>query len=541
MKWKQKNANVHNLDEYVKDCTGQSYNDLLPNVSKQYHTKSLEKAAMMIREAIKAGRTIQIVPDFDADGLDSLCILYLLLKHFGAKIAMSIPRRFSDGYGMHEDMLKRFAPNAFVITVDNGIAEKDVIAKAKAMGMDVLILDHHNAPDSIPEADLIIDPEVTATPKHPEYAVFSAGWDYTHYCGAGLSYKLAQEMLGEEDKTLLDYMSCFAAIATMADVVDVTGDNRNIISQGIANMRAGNCMPGLKALLDVLVKHEKLRGPITPEDLAFQIAPIINTPGRMYDDGGKKVISCFMAPYEKAVGMAEELLALNETKKELVTNVISDMEPKGTNIRFLYNSTIPEGICGIIAGRYLEETGCPSFVMTQSMKGGIKGSARSALPNKVFDMMKPIEDYFEAFGGHDCAAGFTVKPDKMDAFFEAMEKAAVPAEEVKYYDFDCPVTELMNEYVQENRMEIFGEGLKKPILHVTGMISNVRVIGKDQNHLSFDIGGVKCIAFQMAQQYKDMGSPSLVDLYGQIKANWFRGRATAQLEIKDIKSPMQAD
>lgn len=521
--WKQRN-NCKTFDEYVVNATGRTMSQLLAESTKQYICPNIDKVASALLDIRNAGKKVAGVFDFDADGICSTAEMHLLLSKLGIQHSLTVPKRLSEGYGLSAAIIDRLSGADVVLTVDNGITANEAVAAAKRLGMQVIIMDHHNALGEVPDADIIVDPEE-----------FPDGWTFFHYCGAGLVYKLAEYMF-PDDKDWLDAMSCFAAIATVGDVVDVTGDNHNIIQRGLDNINKRRCIPGLKALLDLISENNNI-DPFTVNDIAMKVVPMINAPGRLEDNGGEQTLRCMFTGEKTAKTVAQKIYDINETRKQLVQTAMDTLSPKGEHVAFLYDPSLKEGICGIIAGRYSSELHKPAYVMTKAEDGSIKGSARCEDGYNVFQALSKCTDCLVRFGGHDCAAGFSLDEEDIDKLFDSLEAVTEKPqnEEVEFYDIDVEPADILPLFCNQNKIGVFGEGLRLPVLRMKAMVEDPRVIGKNQTVLSFKAANTKCIGFSLADKYRELGSPSAVVLYGTLDINWFRKRPSPQITVLDIE------
>lgn len=555
--WMKRNDEVQDFVSYVVSKSGRTPSMLVEerDPDKEYHTGRLIDAAERLVKAKDEGRTVCGVFDYDADGLCSAAEAHLLLSKMGIRHTLTIPRRMTDGYGVNPDIIARLEEGAVLLTVDNGIAANDAIRAAKDKGMEVIILDHHNAHfkdgldveklvaenNNVPKeewfdlpcADLIIDPEamlVSPRTKLPD------GWDYGHYCGAGLVFKLAC-ILYEQEPDFIDDLSTFAAIATIGDSVDVTADNARIIEHGLSCINHGKGTEGLREILK-LIKKEGDTSPYDTETIAYYLAPMINAPGRLEDEGGNFVLQCFFSTGAKARANAAKLKEYNEARKQHVEDAMENAAVLGKKIAFVYDETIPEGVCGIIAAKLCEKYHKPAFVMTMAENGKVKGSSRGNDGDSILTLLRSCEDTLTGFGGHDQAAGFSLMPDKVQDFRRALEKAAKnPVEDdVQYYDIDILPKDVHKLYVDQNHLGIFGQGLEVPVIKMTAMAANPQTMGADKTHLRFTMANTKCVAFGLAQKYEDLGKPLTMTIYGRVGINWFRGIPNAQIQVIDFET-----
>lgn len=530
-KW-MKRGSCRNVAEYIYEKTGMKQTEIMATEKTRYPCPGIKEAADMLRKAVSQGRHIEVVADYDADGIGSAAQMYLILTKAGAKgFRINIPKRMLDGYGINKRIISGIPDGSLVITVDNGISANEAISLAKARGMEVIVLDHHIRGGELPPADLIIDPE--DDPK---------GWGSPFYCGAGLTFKLA-ECLFPDDAGFLDGLSCFAAISTIADSVNVTRDNRNIILRGLKNLNARRCTEGLGAILDYVAVQKNMEH-IGIGEIGFKIAPIFNAPGRLENDGGILILNALFQRGEKAKKYAEKVYSINEKRKDLVQTLKEKVESgeigegflRKRNIIFLYVPDFPEGLCGILAGSLCEDGGRPAFVMTKAEDGSIKGSARSQDGANVFNILKEAENYLTRFGGHEQAAGFSLDEGNLLDSYKAMEAAAPDPGCVseKYYDLDVLPISLQAVHSAMGQVGVYGVGLPEPVLKVNGPVDDPNEIGEDKTHLSFKMSGVRCIGFGLAEKYRELGKPTRMTVYGTVGTNWYKGRSYVQLHVMDI-------
>ena len=520
--WKKRGA-CTTFEEYVQEKTGTTSADIQASGSVTYICPQIPEIAEKIRINT---RPICVVADYDADGIGSAAILHSVFKKLGLEHQIIIPKRMKEGYGMNPSMVERIKPGSLVITIDNGISANEAIDRAYEAGMEVVIMDHHLASGVLPKAEIIADPE-----QIPD------GWTFDGYCGAGLAFKLAEELFPKETE-FLDTMSCFAAISTIADSVNVTGDNRNIILRGLKNINSSprRCLPGLSALLDVVKERDRV-DVFGVTEIAFKVAPIINAPGRLDDDGGIRVLTCLFAGSD-AKEKAEAIYEENRVRISLVKEAIEEMEVRGSNISFVYDEKIREGICGIIAGKLAQESHKPAFVMTKAENGLIKGSARCEEDCNVFEMISGAGYLLAGYGGHQCAAGFSLQEQNLEELLRYLDshvsKDAMEAS--NYYDLEAEPSQLTNMFLAMRKIDVFGAGLEKPVIKVTSEITDAKKIGADKTHLTFKVhGGTKTIAFGMAEAYFEMGEPNEMTVYGTLEVNWWKGTPYVQLQAVDIE------
>ena len=355
-----RNIGVNSLDE-VNNWFRKSY-------ANEYIIKDMDKAVSLCKEY--QNKPIRIIGDYDVDGTTAVSVLLLGLTSLGfSDVSFRIPRRFSEGFGISEKLIDE-VDDGLIITCDNGIAQLDAIRKAKEKGLSVIILDHHepvirDGKKILPDADVIIDPNA-----------IEGSASFSGYCGCGLCYKFIRA-LGCH-KYILDKALSMTALATIADVMELREENYVFVKNGFkALLNPNTTTSGIYALICAfeLSKH------ITAKDIGFKIAPSINACSRMYDDGADKAVALlsFDGPFPHAVSMAEEIISINNERKQLKEIGIKETTAYiEENILFgdcpiIVTANVPEGIIGIIAGHICEEYHVPAIVLCDTGNGILKG------------------------------------------------------------------------------------------------------------------------------------------------------------------------
>ena len=541
----RKSGDYSSLEEFIRAKTGVSPEELInPPKVNPAAIPGLCHAARLIEQSVAAKTPIVIVGDYDADGITSTAIMLHLLMALGAaSIRYAIPKRFTDGYGLSEKMISN-VHDSLIITVDNGIAAAEAIEAAQQQNNRVIVLDHHLPQEIIPSADVLVDPHVEPD-KNP----------FTGYCGAGLSYKLAelmfQKLEGKEAEKQWANITVLACLGTIADVMPMLGDNRRIVKDGlhIMNDEAALQMltPGLQQV--ILLAD----GPYTEDTIKYKLAPILNACGRLYNAGSSAVVRQLMDKSRlTAVQNAVQMKNINDRRKELVAKWMAAIKPVcdkwiASPIIVTGGYNIPEGIIGILAGQVAKDYRRPAIIFT--MKKGephAKGSARSY---GGFDFSKMIEQILplcENGGGHAGAAGLTINPANLDKIrkmcVEYMEASEFKADESIYYDLEVTPGEcgcISNELV---KYAPYGEGNPMPVFLVKGIHCHTRRdgryyirMGMDESHIKLLSDGLSVVAFGLAEEYIQMGAPSTVDVIGDISENEFRGVKSVQVLAEDIR------
>ena len=512
---------VTDLNTYIQSKTTKTIEELQDSDNHDYEAPALIQVAALIN-AQPADQPIVVVGDFDCDGLMALAEFATLLRALQKKFFLIVPKRFSEGYGFSEKILERIPDNSLVITVDNGITAVDTIAAARTRGMRVIIMDHHKNDGDLPNANLILDPIVDQT-----------GFEFKHYCGAGLTYKLSQIML-KDKPYVLNQILCYAAIATVADVVQLTQDNRNIVRKGITLINNQMSSPGLNYLIGLLVGEA-----IEASDIAFKIAPAINAPGRLVDNGGELVLRCVLALHDYEVH-ATAIKNYNNQRQRLTKEAVEAATVVGTNLCYSRVPGLCEGLCGIVANKIAQTNKKPTLVTTLTDDGEtIKGSARSYAEESVHDILQSAENLFEAFGGHEKAAGLAFKLQNEDAILRTIDAAAAGIAHIDantdFYDFEVAYADVFNMYQQLDTLKPFGVGLENPLIKITIPVDRADFIGSDHNTLRFPNQRMTFIGFSMGETYVNLGRPNQVTLYGHYASNHYKGRVTPQFVFEALE------
>lgn len=476
------------IDFYLNGTIGELYDGML--------MKDMNKAVEILAEKVRCGAAIRVIGDYDIDGVNATYVLQEGLKKLGGQVDTDIPERIKDGYGLNRILIDRAIEAGIdtIITCDNGIAAVDEIAYGKQQGLTVIVTDHHEIPfleaggDKeyvLPQADAVVDPH------RPD-----CDYPFKGLCGTAVAYKLIEALYEvlQRDVEDIDYLMENVAIATVGDIMDLTGENRVFVKQGLEMLkRTGNL--GLKALLECTkVPVDKL----SAYHIGFVLGPCINAGGRL--DTAKRALSLFMAEtHQEAAMLAEDLKALNDSRKEMtekgVEQAVAQIEStalKEDKVLVIYLPDCHESIAGIIAGRIKERYYRPTFVLTRGEEGA-KGSGRSIEAYNMFEEMCRCRALFTRFGGHKFAAGLSMEETHIERFRESINELAHLSEEDLLpkvsIDMQLPLTHVTRELIQElELLEPFGKGNRKPLFAEKNLrVSGARIVGKNQNVLKFQV------------------------------------------------------
>ena len=559
------------VDDVVKHNTGMTLRDL--DAHKEYQVRCLKRnsagtydlnglsvVADVLRDAAEKKIPVTIMGDYDTDGITASAILAFSLNTIGIKPKVRLPRRMSEGFGLSMKVVDEIR-EGILITVDNGIAAIEAVKKAKEKDLCVIITDHHlpnkdesmlDVEDSkdetgyvdikscvLPEADYIVNPHLAATSDFPDY------------CGAGIAYKLALELV--TDKALIKKLTGFAAIGTVGDVMPLLYDNRQIVKEGLENLvDKMSRTSGMEALLRLTNKDRVL----TSTDIGFNVSPMINAPGRMSDDGAMTslVAISYNGPFEKAEGLAQNLININASRKQAKDEGLAKMDSNiATNCLYgdsplcIYDPTVSEGIIGIIAGRMAEEKKVPCFIFTDTDAARvIKGSGRTYGSVDLKDMLDYCQDLLVKYGGHREAAGISIERDKFEDMKARMKDyiSKRPPERIDdnvYYDLEIDADDIEKYIEQQKKFEPFGQGNPKPVFYIRKFeVLKKRTLGSNDEHIKCVGKNAEAIGFGISEQYTQIGEPRYLDIIGTLSENFFNGAITPQVEILEMQAT-QAD
>lgn len=510
--------------ENLRFTSSYSLYHFLHDEKTDFQIDGLKEAANYLRFAAKNHIPISLYADYDADGIGVSYIGIKIMERLGVDprlFRVYVPRRFSDGYGLTVQAVQTMPPHSLLITGDNGIAAIPAIKLAKEKGMKVIILDHHHKGSILPPADIIIDPEA-----FPYKAAFSG------YCGAGLFYRLYQELFGAVDDSLITSM---AAVSTIADSVPLLAENRIIVSNGIKILNESSGVPAFTWLLS----NFNMDGHVRAEDLSFSMIPCLNAPGRLDDFGAGNVVNTLLLSMndprfcDSLCYMFEKNNERKSLTKELMREIKIDENDK---VNFIIAPTGFPGLYGLVASKLTEQTGKPSFVMGEKEGGILSGSARSdnEKTNSVKNILASVKDDLCAFGGHDGAAGFSLKRENYQLVKDKINKLSItPHTDEYFYDLEISPLEIEQTLVDLSKYEPFGKNFRRPIFKMEVHLKedDIRIIGAEKTTLSFQLSNCKAILFHEAEAYKEKGCPKDLYLYGYPEWNYFRGTKTLNFRM----------
>lgn len=453
--------------------------------------KDMDVAVEILCEKIRGGDAIRIIGDYDIDGVNATYILSEAIRRLGGNVDTDIPDRMKDGYGLNRDLIDRAleAKIDTIVTCDNGIAAASEIAYAKEMGLTVIVTDHHEIPFEeteegrkyhLPPADAVVDPKQEGCP-----------YPFKGLCGAAVAYKLMEAvynvMAGDADE--IDDLMENVAIATVGDVMDLVGENRIFVKQGLEMLRRTK-NHGLKALMEVTGVDPETVGTY---QIGFVIGPCINAGGRL--DTAKRALRLLEASDKRDADiLAGELKALNDNRKDMTEKAVElaaaqaeELYPED-RVLVLYLPDCHESLAGIVAGRIRERYHKPVFVLTKA-EDGIKGSGRSIETYHMYEEMNRCSELFTKFGGHKLAAGVSMPEENLEKFRSSLNHLCRLTEEDLIekvsIDMQMPLGAVTEAFVNEiELLAPFGKGNRKPLFVEKNLeILEARILGKNKNVL----------------------------------------------------------
>ncbi len=512
--------------------------------------KGMDVAVDRIHKAVRNRERIGVFGDYDADGISAAVILKEALEQLGAQVVVRLPHRVTDGYGLSSRTIESFAAQGvtLLITVDCGISAVEPVSEAKEQDMDVIITDHHQPPSTpaesqpsqLPDAHAIINPWLP-----------DCQYPFPELCGAGLAYKLACALIssvglaGDAVTVALTELCAFAALATVADVVPLRGENRAIVTAGIEALR-NTKHAGLSALMQVAGVDPAT---INSRNIGFALAPRLNAAGRMahprlaYDLLTTK-------DHARAQVLAAELQQLNQLRqqetKRLITDAQRQVEPAQQDKALLWveGDDWPAGIIGLVAGKLSEEFGKPTLAVAVGDAEAV-GSCRSIRDYDIAAALAAQGDLMRRHGGHPQAAGFAVANERRAALRDALQADArrllEPADMQPRLDIDCQVSAQKMDLDILDQMSVlapFGASNPEPRFLSRGLaLSGTRIVGTDHLRTTFALDGASItgIGFHMAERARGLSQGQTLDVVYSLQENTWGGFSRLEFVLQDLQ------
>jgi len=491
-----------------------------------------------INEAVEKGEPILVYGDYDADGVSSTTVLMTVLKDIGANTDFYIPNRFTEGYGPNEKAFRWAASQGYklIITVDTGIAAINEAVLAKELGLDLIITDHHEPGQELPEALAIVHP------KHPK-----SEYPFKDLAGVGVAFKLAHALYNRVPEELLDVVT----IGTVADLVPLHGENRLIVKKGLKRLAITE-RPGIRALYSL---SNSSTADINEETVGFLLAPRLNAPGRL-DHAGPAVDLLLTDDPEEANNIAKEIdginkerqAIVNEITKDAISFIDSEYDLQENKVIVIGKEGWNPGVIGIVASRLVDRYYRPTIVLSfDAEKKLAKGSARSIVGFDLFQSLSTCRDILPHFGGHTMAAGMTLAIEDVPQLRSRLNQIAesslsnedfVPLTEV---DASIPLEEVNLESIQQlNLLAPYGTGNPKPKIIMEKLtISQLRQIGADNKHLKVVLekegSSLDGVGFGMGDYFHQVSPIANVSVLGELAINEWNNIRKPQIFLRDMK------
>jgi len=525
-------------------------NPSLEHFHDPFLIKDMDKAVKRILSAVDKGEKIYIYGDYDADGITATSLLILFFRDIGTEVSFYIPDRIKEGYGLHEAAIREIAQKGgqLIITVDCGISAVNEVLIAKDLGVDIVITDHHKIEDILPEAVAILHP-----------AMEDSSYPFQTLAGVGVAFKLIKSLRSsmhrngteKEDLPNLKKYLDIVSIGTISDIVPLVDENHIIAKYGLIEL-SNTCRPGLKAIKDAarISDHNT-----TAHDIGYVIAPRINAAGRI-GNASKAVTLLTTENIEEANILAAELEVENRKRQRMqqeiykeAVKMIGDIDLNSQRAIVLASPNWHPGIIGIVASKIANQFLRPTVIF--NLDGDTaKGSARSIYSFHLYNAISQCKDILLAFGGHEYAAGITIKTENMEKFRKVFNE--IVAEEltkeamVKHIDIDMEVSlsDIDNKLANELEMIApFGSSNPSPLLCARRVrfAAPPTYMGKDRNHVRVHLEGgdniIEAIAFNAVNTFKEiMSEDEEFDIAFTPEINRYMNSSRLQLNLKDIHS-----
>ncbi len=528
------NRGIDNVEEFIHPDAGLLRDPFL--------MKGMETATERILSALKQAESITIYGDYDVDGITSTAVLVKFLRAHNAKVDYYIPDRLEEGYGLSWDAINTIAARGtkLLITVDCGITAVDEINYAKECGMDVIVTDHHECKDALPEALCILNP------KQPD-----CPYPFKKLAGVGVVFKLLMALtikMKFHMQEMLDEYLDLIAIGTVADVMPLIGENRIIVKKGLSLLKYTS-NKGLRALME---QAQIDPGAVTAGTIGFMLAPRINAAGRMGDPGS--AVEMLLAQDEKtaerfAVLLDEENRERQQAEQSILEDALGILADDPTfredYILILSHEGWHHGIIGIVASKISEQTGKPCILISTTDGAG-KGSGRSIKGFNLFRALELCSEDLTKFGGHELAAGLSIPAENIAQFRQHINNHArtvlreddfIPSVNV---DAELPISYInMNTAERLLVLEPYGMGNPTPMFFARGLcIASMRLLSEGK-HLKLTLSGeghlADAVGFGMGEYAEHIKQGDLIDIIFHLDINTFRGERHAQMILKDIR------
>lgn len=501
--------------------------------------KDMDEGVRIILDAVEKQEKIIVYGDYDVDGITSTCIVIDYLRSIGANCDYYIPNRIQEGYGLSSDALDELNQNGtkLLITVDSGITANEEIKYARNLGMRVVITDHHECLDVLPEANAVIN-----------HKRLDCAYPFSHLAGVGVAFKLVCALSENTDEMIKRYAD-MVALGTVADVMPIISENRILVSKGLSQMAETKNI-GLEMLLrESGMKNKRL----TSTSISFVIAPRINAAGRMGQ--AEIAVELFLTKDEvRAQELAASLCQLNKKRQneenrileETIDCLRKEYNPLEDKIIVLSGEGWHQGVIGIVCSKLCDRYGCPVILIAQDEDGMGKGSGRSVYGFNLFEALSEHADLLEKYGGHELAAGLTIRKDKIETLKARLKEYAENhmemADLVPQIQIDCelePENITQADIEDMAKLEPYGMQNPEPIFCTKDVIvSEITPISSDKHArltLSKNGKSFEALLFGSGPSGLSFAQDNMVDIAYHLEMNEFRGKRTVQFTLKDVR------
>jgi single-stranded-DNA-specific exonuclease len=515
----------------------------------------------LLEQAIALQEKIAICGDYDADGMTSTALLLRSLRALGAKVDYAIPSRMHEGYGINKRIVEEFHSEGvgLILTVDNGISAREPIARAKELGLKVIVTDHHDIPQELPPADAILNPKLIAESS-----------PYRGVAGVGVAYILAVSLAQQlgETRGLIPPMLALFTLGTIADLAPLTGVNRRWVKRGLKHLPQSK-VAGIQALIQVGgvqgsegggEKNQSSKS-LKPEDIGFRLGPRINAIGRI---GDPQIVIDLLTTDDYGVALAKAIKCehTNTQRQQMCEQIeqeaiaiVEELYAKSLQqdrVLVVVQDYWHHGVIGIVASRLVERYGVPVFIGTYENESLIRGSARGIPEFHVFEALEFCDDLLGKYGGHKAAGGFSLPAANLEAFRSRLSKFANQCLELHHLkpllkiDAQAHLHQINHQlYEQLNVLHPCGIENPDPVFWTANVqIVEQQIVGK--GHIKLTVAQtmnnhryeVKAIAWRWRDYFP---LPQRVDIAYKLRENHFNGNTTIEMELVGVRLPAQSE
>jgi single-stranded-DNA-specific exonuclease len=488
---------------------------------------------------------VAVFTDYDADGVNSAAVLTSGLRMVGIEPRVRLPNRFVDGYGLTPSIVNELAQNGaqVIVTADCGSTSHEAADLARKLGVDLIVTDHHQCPEPLPDAYALVNP------WRPD-----CGYPCDYLCGAGVAFKLVQalaEALLPDGRAAMETLLDLVAVATVADIMPLLGENRRLVLAGLNIMNAFP-RPGVRALIETSGLKP---GDVDAAALGFRVAPRVNAAGRL-DDPNIAYRLLMAETFEEAFALAAEVNRLNEERQALTRTyeveahaLVQEQFESGEYALVCGGDDWPSGIVGLVAGKLAQAYNRPTLVYRRG-DGMVSGSGRSIQGFNLLGALQACDDVFERYGGHQAAAGFSLSASRLPELIERFQLAVretLPPERLEpilWIDGYLRPETISYDFARSlERLAPFGAGFQYPTFAAKGLrLTESRQLGKEGQHWrarfrAFDTVPVEAVFFDHGQLATQFRTGDILDTAFRLKRTRFDGYWRLEMELLDVATP----